>query len=149
MVHTFCGLYLLRDELGAVLANPGFASEMAEKMIAATGLGPQRMGRVDVLPQHPVEFVRIADELVMAEKSLELSLHSEVMAVRKEEVWKLKLGGRCGERWVSLKAVVDASGDAVVAAEEKFGVVLGPGDITRANLSTPNAMARLFLSKLP
>ena len=62
LVHTFCGLYLMRDEPGAVLANPGFASEMAERMIAATGIGPQRMGRVDVLPQHPVEFARIADD---------------------------------------------------------------------------------------
>ena len=64
LVHTFCGLYLLRDEPGAVLANPGFAAEMAGRMIAATGIGPLRMGRVDVLPQHPVEFVRIADEMV-------------------------------------------------------------------------------------
>lgn len=35
----------------------------------------------------------------------------------------------------------------VVAAEEKFGVVLGPEDITRDNLSTPRAMAGLFAGK--
>ena len=62
LVHTFCGLYLLRNEPDAILANPGFATEMAERMIAATGIGPIRMGRVDVLPQHPIEFVRIADD---------------------------------------------------------------------------------------
>ena len=44
-------------------------------MIAATGIGPVRMGRLDVLPQHPVEFVRIADELVSAEPLIELRLH--------------------------------------------------------------------------
>ena len=37
----------------------------------------------------------------------------------------------------------------VVAAEEKFGVVLGPEDITRAKLSTPLAMAELFSTKAP
>ena len=36
----------------------------------------------------------------------------------------------------------------VVAAEEKFGVILGPGDITRENLATPEAMASLFSAKI-
>ena len=31
LVHAFCGLYLLREEPGAVLANPGFATEMARR----------------------------------------------------------------------------------------------------------------------
>ncbi|WAC18678.1 acyl carrier protein [Luteolibacter sp. SL250] len=35
----------------------------------------------------------------------------------------------------------------VVAAEEKFGVILGPGDMTRANLSTPRSLAALISSK--
>ncbi len=37
----------------------------------------------------------------------------------------------------------------VVAAEEKFGVILGPADITRENLATPQAMAVLFSMKSP
>ena len=115
LVHTFCGLYLLRDEAGAVLANAGFPQEMAERMIAATGLGPVRMGRVDVLPQHPVEFVRIADELVAAEPLIELRLHTEVTAVSREQDWKIRLGDRAGECTVTAKGMVDASGDAVVA----------------------------------
>lgn len=116
LVHTFCGLYLLRREPGAVLANPGFASEMAERMTAATGLGPLRMGRVDVLPQHPVEFARIADELVAAEPSLELYLHTEVVSVAAREGWDIGIAGRGGLRRVVARALVDASGDAVVAA---------------------------------
>lgn len=116
LVHTFCGLYLLRAEPGAVLANPGFPTEMAERMIAATGMGPLRMGRVDVLPQHPVEFVRIADELVAAEPLVELRLHTEVTAISREEDWEIQLAGRAGGRWVSAKSLVDASGDATVAA---------------------------------
>lgn len=116
LVHTFCGLYLLREEPGAVLANAGFATEMAERMIAATGLGPVRMGRVDVLPQHPVEFVRIADEITAAESTLETLFHTEVLAVTREDgVWRITLGGRGGVADVSAKALVDASGDAVVA----------------------------------
>jgi len=45
LVHTFCGLYRLRREPGAVWANPGLPVEIAERMIAATGMGPVRMGR--------------------------------------------------------------------------------------------------------
>ncbi len=113
LVHTFCGLYLLRDEPGAVLANPGFASEMAGRMIAATGIGPVRMGRLDVLPQHPVEFVRIADELVSAEPLLELRLHTQVTGIAREEDWKIQVTGDRG--FVSARSLVDASGDAVAA----------------------------------
>ena len=116
LVHTFCGLYLLRAEPGAVLANPGFPSETAGRMIAATGMGPLRMGRVDVLPQHPVEFVRIADELVSAEPLVELRLHTEVTAISREEDWEIQLAGRAGGRRVSATSLVDASGDATVAA---------------------------------
>ncbi len=115
LVHTFCGLYLLREEAGAVLANPGFASEMAGRMIAATGIGPVRMGRVDVLPQHPVEFVRIADELISAEAGLELRLHTEVVAISRDGDWEIQLAGRAGARSVRAKCLVDASGDAVAA----------------------------------
>ncbi|MES2660520.1 MAG: FAD-dependent oxidoreductase [Verrucomicrobiota bacterium] len=116
LVHTFCGLYLLRNEPGAVLANPGFATEMAERMIAATGMGPVRMGRVDVLPQHPVEFVRIADELISAEPLIELRLHTEVTSVSRREDWEIGISGRAGARSLTARALVDASGDAVVAA---------------------------------
>lgn len=117
LVHTFCGLYLLREEPGAVLANPGFATEMAERMIAATGLGPVRMGRVDVLPQHPVEFARIADELVAGEENLENRLHTEVTSVERENGgWLVRLAGRGGAWDASARTLVDTSGDAVVAA---------------------------------
>lgn len=115
LVHTFCGLYLLREGPGAVLANPGFATEMVERMTAATGLGPVRMGRVDVLPQHPVEFVRIADELVSAESGIELLLHTEVVALSREGDWEIRLAGRGGLRSVKARTLVDASGDAIIA----------------------------------
>jgi FAD dependent oxidoreductase len=116
LVHTFCGLYLMPQGPDAVLANPGFASEMAERMIAVTGIGPQRMGRVDVLLQHPVEFVCIADQLVTAEKSLELRLHTELSGISASAAaWELQLCGRAGTQRVSASTLIDASGDAVVA----------------------------------
>ena len=124
LVHTFCGLYLLRAEPGAVLANSGFPSEMAGRMIAATGLGPLRMGRVDVLPQHPVEFVRIADELVSAEPLIALQLHTEVISVTREENWEIQLAGRAGGRRVNARSLVDASGDATVAALLESGAAM-------------------------
>lgn len=115
LVHTFCGLYLLGNGPDAVLANPGFPAEMAARMIAATGIGPVRMGRVDVLPQHPVEFVRIADELVAAEKSLELRLHSEVIGISRGDAWRIEVAGRGGVDILAARKLIDASGDAVVA----------------------------------
>lgn len=113
LVHSFCGLYLLRQEPGAVLANPGFCGEIERRMIEATGVGPQRFGRVDVLPQHPVEFARIADEMLRAEGGLETRFHSVVTGVERDgEGWSIRMadGGR-----MVCKALVDASGDAVVA----------------------------------
>lgn len=126
LVHSFCGLYLLREETGAVIANPGFASEIAERMISATGIGPLRVGRVDVLPQHPVEFVRIADELISAEPELEVRLHTEVTGVTRGEGWEVRLAERAGEGAIHAKTLVDASGDAVVAGFLGEGFDMAP-----------------------
>jgi hypothetical protein len=117
LVHTFCGLYLLREEPGAVLANPGIPTEIAERMIAATGIGPQRMGRVDVLPQNPIEFVRIADELCAAEPNLTLALHSEMTDLTPvPDAWKITLSTRSQQRTLQARKLIDASGDAVTAS---------------------------------
>lgn len=117
LVHTFCGLYLLRDEPGAVLANPGFCSEISERMIQATGLGPVRMGRLDVLPQHPVEFVTIADSMVAAEPLLETRFHGEVSGITRDpHLWHIHLTGSGGARSCHSRCLVDASGDAVAAS---------------------------------
>jgi len=117
LIHTFCGLYLIRKEAGAVIANPGLAEEIAGRMQAATGIGPVRMGRLDVLPQHPVEFVRLCDEMVAAEKGIDLLLHSEVIAAGRDgDGWELEIACRGRRESVRAAAVVDASGDAVFAA---------------------------------
>ena len=117
LVHSFCGLYLLRAEPGAVLANPGLPSEIAERTIAATGIGPQRMGRVDVLPQHPVEFVALGDAMIADEPHLTPLFHTEATAIHRVagDVWELTLAGRDGLMQIRASSLVDASGDAVAA----------------------------------
>lgn len=116
LVHTFCGLYLLKSGPIAEPANPGFPSEIAERMISATGIGPVRMGRLDVLPQHPAEFVRIADDLVKAESTLSVQWHTEVIGVRREQDhWEIDWACRGSLGKTICRALVDASGDAVTA----------------------------------
>jgi len=127
LVHSFCGLYLLRREPGAVLANPGFCGEIERLMMAATGMGPQRHGRVDVLPQHPVEFARIADSLLRAEESLECLFHTRLIEVSREsDGWSLRLSTRGGEMSLNAGVLVDASGDAVVAGLSGDGFAIAP-----------------------
>lgn len=117
LVHSFCGLYLLRKKPGAVAANTGIPMEIAERMMAATGIGPQRIGRVDVLPQHPVEFVTIGDAMITAEKNLTTHFHTEVTAIRRKsgDLWEIDLAGRAGRHTATARTIIDASGDAIAA----------------------------------
>jgi hypothetical protein len=115
LVHTFCGLYLL-GEGPPVIANSGFPAEMAERMLRATGdSGPVKMSRVWVLRQHPVEFVRIADEL-LRESGVEMLFHTEALAASREgDLWNVEAICRGQCRRLRSKTLVDASGDAVLA----------------------------------
>ena len=111
LVHTFCGLYLL-DGDRAEIANPGISSEIAERMERATGLGPVKMGRVWVLPQHPVEFASLADR-VIREAGVDLLFHSELVSL--EPGWRAEVVCRGARRVIEADSVIDASGDAVGA----------------------------------
>jgi len=118
LVHSLCGLYLLRDEPGAVEANPGFSGEVAARLVAAGGAwGPVRMGRVDVLPHRPPAFARVADEIVCATEGLEVRLHSALIAAEGgDRVARVELFCRGRREHVEPAVVVDASGDAAVVA---------------------------------
>lgn len=116
LVHSVCGLYLLREEQGAVLAHRGLPGEVAERLVRAGGSrGPVRMGRLDVLPHSPPIFAAMADEL--AGECAETRLHTELIAVegtgRIEAVELICRGVRTR---IEPRAVVDASGDAVLSA---------------------------------
>ena len=118
LIHSICGLYLLRDEPEALLANDGFAAEFAQRVTDSGGAwGPVRMGRVDVLLQHPTAFARMCDACVAESPSLETRLHTEVIGVRGgERVEEVDTICRGVRETITPSAVVDASGDGVVAA---------------------------------
>ena len=112
LVHTFCGLYLI-DGDEARHANAGLPEEIADRMEVATGTGPVKMGRVWVLPQHPVDFARISDEM-LRESGVKVLFHTELISL--EPGWRAKVACRGEVREIEAGAVIDASGDAVGAA---------------------------------
>jgi hypothetical protein len=70
------------------------------------------MGRVNVLLQRPAAFAQVADGLVRQTPGLSLRLHTEIVAA--SDRFTLNCRGQTEE--VTPKTVVDATGDAVVAA---------------------------------
>ena len=112
LVHTFCGLYF-SDRDAAEYANPGIAEEIGRAMQEITGQPPVRMGRVWVLPQHPVEFAALAD-VMLRDAGVEVLFHGELVAL--EPGWKARISCRGAIFEIDANAVVDASGDAVAAA---------------------------------
>jgi len=117
LVHTLCGLYLIREAPEAVFANPGFASEIAERLIAAGGArGPVRMGRMDVLPHDPVALAHLGDAMLRETPGLRVLLHSEMTGVsRADSGWRVN-GMSRGTTWeLQGTTLVDATGDATAA----------------------------------
>ena len=84
LVHSFCGLYHASDtDAAAQYANQGFPREIAERMQkkSSSSLSPMRMGKVWVLPQNPLDFVSIADDLLREESRLSVAILSMAIAV--------------------------------------------------------------------
>ena len=123
LVHSICGLFLLPEFTGApfaTLANAGFAAEFARRLVAATGggtpeSGALRMGRVDVLLQHPTDVARLADSFVAETPLLTVRFHSEVMGVG-SGFRTIEMFSRGRRETVAAGAVVDASGDALAVS---------------------------------
>lgn len=130
LVHSVCGLYLLREEPDAVLAHPAFPSEFAERLIrAGASTGPTRMGRVDVLLHSPPGFAAVADAVAGECATLEARLHTELIAARGEgRVEALDLYCRGRRVTVEPRAVVDASGDGVLAEALRLPADQAPAD---------------------
>jgi hypothetical protein len=116
LVHSICGLYRLpRGDSPLEWANPGFAVEFAERLIRAGGAtGAVRMGRVDVLPQHPAAFACVADALARETPRLEVLLHSEIAAASADGEVSLICRGR--KFAVKAATMIDATGDGALAA---------------------------------
>lgn len=118
LVHSICGLYLLREEPGAVLAHRGIPGELAARLLKAGASGaPVRMGRMDVLPHAPAGFAVVAGALAASCASLEVLLHSDLCAVTGSGTVESVGALRGGERVdIEPRTVVDASGDGALAA---------------------------------
>ncbi|WP_395751987.1 FAD-dependent oxidoreductase [Prosthecobacter sp.] len=121
LVHSFCGLYELPATAEAVarVANPGVPVEFERELLArGIGHGPVRMGRVDVLLHAPQKLAGYLDVVCRIQQKLKVCLHTEVTGcgVDGKRVSEVTLQCR-GAVWkVQPRMVVDASGDAVVAA---------------------------------
>ncbi len=120
LVHTICGLYLLRenDDSPLVPANPGFPIEFARRLLAAGGArGPLRMGRLDVLLHEPDAFASVASELCAGQPEIDVRLGAEILEASPDaDGIRLLVQNPAGLERVMAAAVVDATGDAVVAS---------------------------------
>ncbi len=121
LVHSFCGLYDLpaTPEAVARAANPGLVVEFERELLAqGIAQGPVRMGRVDVLMHQPQKLALFLDKLCRIQQKLGVLLHTEVAGCEVDEKRVVEVTLQCrGTSWkVRPRTVVDASGDAVVAA---------------------------------
>lgn len=130
LVHSICGLYLLRDEPGAVLAHHGLPAEFAARLIrSGAASGPVRMGRLDVLPHSPPGLARVADDLAGECASLEVRLHTECLAVAGAgRVESVELSSRGERSTLAPRAIVDASGDAALVTLAGLATDQAPAD---------------------
>lgn len=116
LVHTICGLYELAAEAAPVWANPGFATEFAERLARSGGArGPVRMGRVHVLLHDPAAFARVATALARETPDLEVRLDATITAADRD-LSSVDLAEKSGRHTVRPTVVVDATGDAALAA---------------------------------
>ncbi|MEI6279386.1 MAG: FAD-dependent oxidoreductase [Verrucomicrobiae bacterium] len=120
LVHSICGLYLLREDATRPLepANQGFPMEFAKGLLDLDGArGPVRMGRLDVLLHEPAAFAFLADRICATLPGLEVRLHTQILGAKAADsglALSLNSGGRHGQ--LEAATVVDATGDAGVAA---------------------------------
>ncbi|HYF37361.1 MAG TPA: FAD-dependent oxidoreductase [Prosthecobacter sp.] len=117
LVHTFCGLYHPDVSQGPRFLNGGIAEEIGLEMMRRTGqTGPDLMGRVYVLRQHPTLFAGLADELCRAEGNLKRVSGAEWVALTREDGgWRIEMMNQGLRRTLKCRAVVDTTGDATGA----------------------------------
>lgn len=118
LVHTLCGLYVVREDEVVEAANAGFAMEVAGRLLAKGGArGPVRMGRVQVLLHDPWALALLADEMVSEWERLTVLLHTELVGVAGDDRgWEVSGISRGKKVSVRAKALVDATGDALLVS---------------------------------
>ena len=129
MVSSICGLYRTAASGDAELLNPGVGEEIAARLGRMSGgSGPVRRGRTWVLPYSPFALACLADELTTSSPELDVYLHAYLVdagvGARRIETLRIATWERTVE--VAARAVVDASGDAVVAHRTGAATVAPP-----------------------
>jgi FAD-dependent oxidoreductase family protein len=118
MVGTICGLYLTSRSGPPDPLNEGFPERFSRRLMRMPGCDkPFRRGRTFVLPYSPFGFACVADELTASTPNLDVYLHASLVAVDSVERRIASLRIATSERIIAMSpaAVVDCSGDAVVA----------------------------------
>jgi hypothetical protein len=118
IVSTICGLYRTCTTGPAEPLNEGFPETFARRLMNAPGCGqPMRRGRTYVLPYAPFAFACLADEIASSAPHLDVYLHAYLVGIARRERSIAALHVATWERRLELtaQAVVDTSGDAVVA----------------------------------
>lgn len=118
MVSTICGLYRTASAGDPEPLNDGFADTFARRLAALPGCAaPVRRGRTFVLPYTPFAFACLADEVTTAEPALDVHLHAALTGVTAAggAIESVRVSTSDGALELAARAVVDTSGDAVVA----------------------------------
>ena len=133
LVHTLCGLYLLRDDATSPLAyaNEGFPREFAEYLVTVgAASAPVRMGKLDVLPHHPAVLAAAADGLTLRTPNLTVLLHTDLMAVDADsgKIHAVHFYSRGSSFKVAVRSLVDVTGDAEACALAGADFEVAPAD---------------------
>lgn len=118
MVSTICGLYATSPSGAPEPLNEGFAETFARRLAAMPGCEkPVRRGRMFVLPYTPFGFACLADQLTTEAPGLDVRLQASLVGLSTTAGRIDSVRVATWERTVELgaRAVVDTSGDAVVA----------------------------------
>jgi FAD dependent oxidoreductase len=118
MVSTICGLYATSSAGDPEPLNEGVALTVARRLQAMPGCDkPIRRGRTFVLPYTPFAFACLADEMTAEAPRLDVYLHAYLVGLGTAAGRIEALRVATWERQLELvpRAVVDASGDALVA----------------------------------
>jgi hypothetical protein len=132
LVSTICGLYSIAPGGGPELLNEGFPAEFARLLTAQPGCEkPVRRGRSFVLPYTGFAFACLADELTTTAPDLDVYLHTYLADASTRGAQVDALAVTTWERRFELRAgaVIDASGDAMVAHRAGAATAMPPASV--------------------
>jgi hypothetical protein len=133
-VHTICGLYEPADDGGPRAAHSPFVERLTQTLRRrGAAREPERAGRVWVLPTHPPKLAAVLEDACARAPGLEVftrhTVEEALLATAPDAESELGVRPADGEmRSLRVAALVDASGDATVAALGGAAVSQAPSD---------------------